>query len=236
MSRGRIVLELGARLEHADLGRDRKEVLGETVVDLARDAGPLLGDGAAELGLADRPRHSGEKHAEREQPQQVAREHVVARPERREHVVEIGEDDERQGQRQPAVEITTVTPVAQPEADDRDEREERQAGRTRRRRSASELPAGPEASISSPRKCTSNQMPRSEIRTSTTVTASARLRRPVLRETKGAKAISAAPNRLAPRAAHVSTEPSPASSPDSTGATANANVPTPVAKNPAGKQ
>ena len=65
------------------------------------------------------------------------------------------------------------------------------------------------------------------------MTASARLRLPVLRETNGATAMSAAPNRLAPTAAHVSIEPSPASSPESTGATANANVPTPVAKNPA---
>ena len=65
------------------------------------------------------------------------------------------------------------------------------------------------------------------------MTTSARLRLAVLRVTNGATAISAAPNRLAPTAAHVSTEPSPFSSPDRTGATANANVPAPVAKNPA---
>ena len=65
------------------------------------------------------------------------------------------------------------------------------------------------------------------------MTTSARLRLVVFWETNGATAISAAPNRLAPSAAHVSTEPSPASSPERTGATANAKVPTPVAKNPA---
>ena len=57
------------------------------------------------------------------------------------------------------------------------------------------------------------------------MTASARFACRSVRETNGAKAISAAPNRLAPIAAQVSTEPSPSSSPESTGATANANVP-----------
>ena len=65
------------------------------------------------------------------------------------------------------------------------------------------------------------------------MTTSARLRLVVFWETNGATAMSAAPNRLAPSAAHVSTEPSPASCPERTGATANAKVPMPVAKNPA---
>ena len=65
-------------------------------MDVARDAGALLGDRAAELGLADRPPDADEQDAVGEQAEEVAREHVVARAARREHVVEIGEDDERQ--------------------------------------------------------------------------------------------------------------------------------------------
>ena len=47
---------VGARTSSiADLRREREEVLRETVVDLARDAGALLGDGATELGAGRSP-------------------------------------------------------------------------------------------------------------------------------------------------------------------------------------
>ncbi len=42
--------DVGAGLEHRRVRGDRKEVLGEAVVDLARHPRALLGDGAAELG------------------------------------------------------------------------------------------------------------------------------------------------------------------------------------------
>ena len=75
---------------------------------------------------ADRPPDADEEHREGEDAEEVAREDVVARTERREDVVEVGEDDERERQRQPAVEIAPVAAVAQPEADDGDEREDGQ--------------------------------------------------------------------------------------------------------------
>ena len=56
-----------------------------------------------------------EQHPEGEDTKEVAREDVVARTERREHVVEVGEHDERERQRQPAVEVAAVAAVAQPE-------------------------------------------------------------------------------------------------------------------------
>ena len=52
--------------------RDGEEVLRETVVDLARDARTLLGDGPAELGVADRAPDADEQHPVCEQPQVVA--------------------------------------------------------------------------------------------------------------------------------------------------------------------
>ena len=52
--------------------RDGEQVLREPVVDLARDARPLLGDRAPELGEADRAPDADEQHAVREQAQEVA--------------------------------------------------------------------------------------------------------------------------------------------------------------------
>src|SRR4029450_7671500 len=54
-----------AALEHRRMGRDREQVLGEAVVDLARDPGPLLGHCATELREADRPPNAGEEQAGR---------------------------------------------------------------------------------------------------------------------------------------------------------------------------
>ena len=92
-------------------------------MDVAGNPRPLLGDRPAELRLADRPPDADEQDAEGEEPKQVARKDVVARTDRREHVVEVGEDDERQGQRQPAVEVAAVAAVAQSEPDRGNERE-----------------------------------------------------------------------------------------------------------------
>ena len=52
--------------------RDREEVLRQAVVDLARDARPLLGHRTAELGVTDRPPDTEEQDAVREQPEEVA--------------------------------------------------------------------------------------------------------------------------------------------------------------------
>ena len=61
-----------ARFEHLGVRRDREQVLGQSVVDLARDARPLLRDGAPELGEADGPPRADEHDREREQAQEVA--------------------------------------------------------------------------------------------------------------------------------------------------------------------
>ena len=115
--------------------RDREEVLGEPVVDLARDARPLVGDGAPELGGADRAPDADEQDAVREQAQEVALRDVVAREQRREDVVQLREERERRGEREPAVEVLAVLPVAEPEADQREQA--RAAPGSRARSSAS---------------------------------------------------------------------------------------------------
>src|SRR5581483_2781466 len=60
----RDLLHRAARLEHLRVRRKREQVLGETVVDLPRDACALLGDGAAELRGADRAPGSDEDDGE----------------------------------------------------------------------------------------------------------------------------------------------------------------------------
>ena len=76
---GQRLRRVGAALEHARVRRDREQVLREAVVDLARDARALLGDGAAELGEADRPPDADEQDAVGEQAQEVALGDVAAR-------------------------------------------------------------------------------------------------------------------------------------------------------------
>ncbi len=119
--RGRICVERRAGLEHADLRREREQILREPVVDLARNPRPLLGDGSPELGAADRTPDADEQDDEREDAQKVALEDVVTRSSGREDVVQIGEDDQRESKREPAVEIAPVAAIPQPEADDRNE-------------------------------------------------------------------------------------------------------------------
>ena len=53
-----------------------------------------------------------------EDPEKIALQDVITRSSRCEHVVQIGKDDQRQGEREPAVEITPVAAIAHSEADD----------------------------------------------------------------------------------------------------------------------
>ena len=95
-------------LEHARVRRDREEVLGEPVMDLARDACAFLGHGAPELGKADRPPDAGHEDAVRDEPQEVALGDERAGDRGREHVVKLGEERERRGEPEPAVEVVSV--------------------------------------------------------------------------------------------------------------------------------
>ncbi len=177
-------------------------------MDVARDASALLGDGSAELGLADRPPDADEEHGEGEDPEQVALEDVVARAGGCEHVVEVGEHDEREGERQPAVEVAPVAAVAQAEADDGDERERWSEVRTRRpRRRAGTVRAG-DADVEPQDAGIEPDPDERDRRRATTVATSARRRLPTRRSTNGATAISSAPKRPAPIAAQPSTGPS----------------------------
>ena len=92
----------------ARVRRDGEEVLREPVVDLARDARPLLRDRAPELGVADRPPDADEQDPVGEQPQEVALRDEVARERRREDVVQLGEERQRRAEREPAVEVVAV--------------------------------------------------------------------------------------------------------------------------------
>ena len=147
------LVERCARLEHAGVRRDGKEVLREAVVDLARDAGSLLGDGTAELGEADRAPDADEQDAVAEQAEKVALGDEVARDARGEHVVQLGKEGQRRSEREPAVEVLAAPPVADGEADHRHEREEgEERGRDRELERAVSVPgrveqaeAGPEA-------------------------------------------------------------------------------------------
>jgi len=53
----------GSGLEHARVRRDREEVLGEPVVNLAGDACALLGNRAPELGEPHGPPDAGHQDA-----------------------------------------------------------------------------------------------------------------------------------------------------------------------------
>ena len=121
---GEHFLERRVRLEHAHLGRDREQVLGEPVVDLARDARSLVRDRAAELRLADRPPDADDEDPVREDAQEVALEDEVARHDGRQDEVQIGEDGEGGSEAHPAVEVASVAAIAKAEADERDQPED----------------------------------------------------------------------------------------------------------------
>jgi hypothetical protein len=118
-----------SRLEHAHVRRDGEQVLGETVVDLPGDPRALVGDGPAELGLGDGTPNTDEERAVRDEPQEVTLQDLVARDQRLEDEVQVGEERERGREAQPAVEVPAVAPVAQAEANDCDEPESRKEGR-----------------------------------------------------------------------------------------------------------
>ena len=101
-------------------------------MDLARDAGPLLGDRAAELGEADRAPDADEQDGVREQPQEVALRDVVAARAGREDVVQLREERERGAEASQRSRSLPVRAEAQAEADHRDERKERVRGERRR--------------------------------------------------------------------------------------------------------
>ena len=106
--------------------RDREEVLRETVVDVPRDARPLVRDGAPELCVADRSPDADDEDPVRENVEEVALEQEVARQDRGEDEVQVREDRERRREAHPAVEVASMAAIAEPEPDGRDEPERRE--------------------------------------------------------------------------------------------------------------
>ena len=92
-------------------------------MDVPCDARTLVGDGPAELRLADRPPDTHEQDAVGDDAQEVALEHEVAGHDRSQHEVQVAEHRERRGETHPAVEIPSVPAEAQREAHERDEPE-----------------------------------------------------------------------------------------------------------------
>ena len=115
---------IGSGFEHRRVRRDREQVLGEPVVNLARNTGTLLGDRPSELGAADRPPHADEQDAVGEHHDEVALRDVAGREQWREDVVERRREQQRRAEREPAVEILAVLAVAAREADHREQREQ----------------------------------------------------------------------------------------------------------------
>ena len=120
--------------------------------------------------------------------------------------MQIGEDDERQREREPAVQITTVAAIAQTEADDRDERQDREqaVGDDHGRRAAAvrrcvEVELEKACVEPDPAERDDDETGRRRERTPTAGCTAG--------STNGATAMSAAPNRPAPIAAQASTGP-----------------------------
>ena len=109
--------------------RDGEEVLREAVVDLPRDAGALLGDGAPELGELDRAPGADEDDDVGEHAQEVALRDERAREQRLEDEVQRREEHEREAEREPAREVVAAAHEAHAPADDGDERHEAPAAR-----------------------------------------------------------------------------------------------------------
>ena len=107
----RDLLDRRAGFEHGGVGRDCKEVLRETVVDLPRDACALLGHRAPELGESNRAPGADENQEVGEHPQEVALRDGGAREQRLEDEVERCEEHEREAEREPAREV--VLPLAE---------------------------------------------------------------------------------------------------------------------------
>ena len=105
--------------------RDREEVLRKAVVNLARHACALVGDGAAELCKLDRTPRADQEDDEREHAQEVPLRDERARQERLEDEVQRREEHERETERKPAREVVAAAHEAHSPADDCDERHER---------------------------------------------------------------------------------------------------------------
>jgi hypothetical protein len=112
------------RLEQAGVRRDGEEVLRETVVDLTRHARPLLGDGAAELGGADRAPGADEDDAVREHAEEVTLRDIVAGEHGLEDEVQGGEEHQGEAEREPAGEVLAVAEEARAPTDAGDQRHE----------------------------------------------------------------------------------------------------------------
>src|SRR5205807_6482831 len=106
----------------------REEVLGEPVVDLARNACPLLRDGPPQLGRADRPPGADEDQREREQPEEVSGGDIRRAARRREDEVERCESLEREAEREPPGEVVPGLRQPAAPADDGEHVEERLHG------------------------------------------------------------------------------------------------------------
>ena len=94
-------------------------------MDFPRDARALLGDGPTELREADRTPRADHEHAVRDHTEEVTLRDVVAAQQRREKVVQRGEQHQRCAQAEPAVEVLSLLSKPQAEADDREQVEQR---------------------------------------------------------------------------------------------------------------
>ena len=92
-------------------------------MDLAGDARTLVRHGATELRLRDRPPDAHEQHAVGDDPQEVPLQDEIARDDRGEHEVEVGEQGQRRREAHPVVEVSAVAAVPTAEADERNEPE-----------------------------------------------------------------------------------------------------------------
>jgi hypothetical protein len=112
-------------LEHAHVRQDREQVLRKAVVDVARDSCALIGHGAAELRGANCSPHARHQKCIGRQRQEVALRDVRSCEVRRQDLMQLGEEHQRRGKREPAVEILPVRPEAKAEADERSQDEQR---------------------------------------------------------------------------------------------------------------
>ena len=170
------------------------------------------------------------EHAVCDHAQEVALEHEVARHDRCQHEVEVGERGKRRGEAQPAVEITPGAPEAKRKADEGDEPER---GQHEERRPARGRPlARPTRSARGARRPRARRpgaraRPQRQHRGGRRAVSWCVLRR------TAPTAISAAPRRRAPTSRHASGGAS--DPPPSTGTSPNATVPTAMLKKPAAR-
>ena len=85
-----------------------EKVLGQSVVNLARDARAFLRDGAPELGEPDGAPGAYEQDAEGEDTQEVRLRDRSAPQQGREEIVERGKEHQRRAEPEPAVEVVAA--------------------------------------------------------------------------------------------------------------------------------